>query len=376
MKKIVALVPLRAGSKSIPHKNIKLMAGRPLCYWSIKAAVECPYISRVYVSTESTKIKKIVLSFGFDKVTIINRPKRLASDSASTESVMLHAAGLIDFNVMVTLQATSPLTQSQDLKSAIRLFEKRENDSMLSAVIIKRFFWNWDNRPMNYDPMNRPRRQEFKGTFMENGSFYITTRETLMKYKNRLGGNIGIYLMGDEHAIEIDEPKDWQVVEKMILAREIKPLMKDIALIITDFDGVLTDNRVFVNKNGDETVVCNRADGLAVNHFSKKGIKVVCLSTEVNKVVKKRCDKMGIQTYQGIENKIIYLKKILKENKIDKKRCLYIGNDINDLECLQYVGHPVIPSDANLLLKEFNFYTTHACGGSGVLREVYKLMFE
>jgi len=373
---IVALIPLRGGSKSIPLKNIKIMAGKPLCYWTIRAAAECPKISRVFVSTESAQIKAVVKSFGFSKVSIIDRPEKLANDRASTESVMTHAAATVDYDMMVTLQATSPLTRSSDLEKAIKLFEGKGYDSLLTAVVTKRFFWGWDNKPLNYNSLKRPRRQDFRGTLMENGAFYFTKREILQKQQNRLGGKIGIFIMDDLHAVEIDEPKDWPLVEKLIFAREIKPLLKNVKLIVTDFDGVLTDNRVFVNKKGCEAVFCNRSDGLAVNYFKKKGLKVICLSTEKNKVVEQRCTKMGIASYQGIDKKIICLKKILKENRTDKKKCLYMGNDINDLECLQYVGYPVIPSDAAPLLKGFNFYTTNASGGAGVLREIYKLMFE
>ena len=374
--KIVALIPLREGSKSIPLKNIKIMAGRPLCYWTIKAANDCRKISRVFVSTESPKIKALVNSFGFKKVVVIDRPPELATDKATTESVMHHAADIINFDVMITLQATSPLTQSCDLKKAILNFKKNNYDSLLSAVGIKRFFWGRDNKPLNYDPFKRPRRQDFKGTLMENGAFYITKKEALVQYSNRLGGNIGIYEMGPEHSAEIDEIDDWQRAEKLLLAREIKPKIKEVELIVTDFDGVLTNNMVEIDQTGKESVACNRSDGLAVGLLKKRGRKVICLSTEKNKVVGHRCRKMGIPVYQGIDDKISVLKRYLKRNKINKKQCMYIGNDINDLDCLQYVGCPVIPSNAADYLKGFNFYITVAKGGEGILREIYKLICE
>ena len=213
---IVALVPLRGGSKSIPKKNIKLLAGKPMSAWSLAAASNAALINSVYVSTESEEISNIVdgLNLG---VKLISRPAELSTDEASTESVILHFMTLIEFDLLITIQATSPLLQSSDLDQAICQFNLEQLDSMLSAVRSKRFFWSDNASPINYKPTDRPRRQEFKGTLMENGAFYITKRQILDKYKCRLGGRIGIYEMDEASAIEIDEPEDWDRVERVLI---------------------------------------------------------------------------------------------------------------------------------------------------------------
>ena len=125
-QKIVTLIPLRGGSKSIPYKNIKLMAGKPLCYWTLKAASESKYIDEVWVSTEDAKIKKVVESLGLGKkVKVIDRPMEFAQDTSSTESVMMHFADNVKFDILNLIQATSPFTTSNDLDTAIEfLFEK------------------------------------------------------------------------------------------------------------------------------------------------------------------------------------------------------------------------------------------------------------
>ena len=117
MEKFSALIPLRIGSKGIEKKNIKNMAGKPLCEWVIKAAFDANSIGSIYVSTESDEIKQVINSLGMD-VKIIHRPDKLASDTASTESVMLHALNYIDSDYLVTIQATSPLLTSEDLDMA------------------------------------------------------------------------------------------------------------------------------------------------------------------------------------------------------------------------------------------------------------------
>jgi CMP-N-acetylneuraminic acid synthetase len=211
----VVLIPMRGGSKSIPKKNIKPMAGKPLCYWVIKAASDAETVDRVYVSTDSDEIAEVVNGMGLN-VIVLKRPSELATDQATTESVMIDFLHRVDFDTLVTVQATSPMLTGEDLDKAMARFESQKFNSMLSAVRVKRFFWNDNGTPVNYDPLSRPRRQDFSGTLMENGAFYITRRDTLDEYQCRLGGRIGVYEMANETALEIDEPEDWDQVEKLL----------------------------------------------------------------------------------------------------------------------------------------------------------------
>lgn len=213
--KIVALIPLRGGSKSIPKKNIRLLCGKPLCAWCIESVLSAPEIDEIYVSTDSKEIANTVKTIN-PKISIIDRPSELAQDDSSTESVMLHFASLVNFDWIVTLQATSPLIKSKHISEAISKVSSDNLDSLLSAVRVKRFFWSLDSKPLNYNPQIRPRRQDFEGTYMENGAFYITKREILIKTKCRLGGKIGIYEMPYETNIELDEPEDWLKIEEIL----------------------------------------------------------------------------------------------------------------------------------------------------------------
>src|SRR3989338_309011 len=215
-QKIVSLIPLRGGSKSIPYKNIKEIASKPLCYWTLKAATGSKYIDEVWVSTDDKKIKDVVLALGLG-VKVIDRPAEFAKDTSSTESVMLHFAEHTSFDILNLIQATSPFTTSKDLDTAIEQFEREGDDSLLTGVLYKKFYWTPDGKPLNYDYLKRPRRQEFGGVVNENGAFYLTTKEILQKNKNRLGGKIGIFLMPEEKAIDIDELADWPLAEKYLL---------------------------------------------------------------------------------------------------------------------------------------------------------------
>ena len=215
----VSLIPLRGGSKSISNKNIKEIGGKPLCAWVLEAAVNSQVIDDVYVSTDSNDIKNIVNDLNLG-INIVDRPAKYATDESSTESVIIHFSELEKFDRIVTIQATSPLLKTVHLNTALEQFHKQNLDSMLSAVRTKRFFWNENGTPINYDPMNRPRRQDFKGELMENGAFYITTNKVLDKYQCRLGGKIGIFEMPENTAIEIDEPCDWEVVSQQLREKQ------------------------------------------------------------------------------------------------------------------------------------------------------------
>jgi len=215
----VALIPLRGGSISIPKKNIKSIAGKPLCAWVLEAATSAEYIDSVYVSTDSSEIADVVNSLDLG-VEVIDRPAELGADNASTESVMLHFMEQCHFEQILTIQATSPLLSTKDLDGALRRFKQEKLDSMLSAVRTKRFYWNDDATPINYNPLCRPRRQDFSGTLMENGAFYITRRNVLERHQCRLGGRIGIYEMPDYTALELDEPEDWERVESALRCRK------------------------------------------------------------------------------------------------------------------------------------------------------------
>ena len=222
--KNVAFIPVRGGSKSIPYKNIREINGKPLVYWSTRAANDCEHIDKVYVCTEDECIKNVVNDFikneNLKKTSVIDRSEQSARDTSSTEEVMLEFASKYSFENIVLLQATSPLVSSTDINNALATFNKENIDSVLSVVRQKRFIWKQKNEdicePLNYDVYNRPLRQEFEGFFVENGAIYITSKDKLIESKNRVSGNIAIVEMNEKTYFEIDELEDWIIVEGLM----------------------------------------------------------------------------------------------------------------------------------------------------------------
>ena len=223
----IAFIPVRCGSKSIPFKNIRSFCGKPLIYWSLKALEDSTNIDQIYVATDCKSIKSIVNEFKFSKVSVFERSNENAQDKSTTESVMLEFLSKQKFNdddIFLLVQATSPLTKTEDFDGAIDQYKKENTDSLLSCVRTKRFFWKGNSQPINYDYKNRPRRQDSEGLLMENGAFYISTVGGVNKSKNRLNGSISIYEMDEYTAVEIDEEDDWIFAEALMNKYVIKKL--------------------------------------------------------------------------------------------------------------------------------------------------------
>ena len=215
MKK-VAFIPARGGSKSIKNKNIMPINGKPLIYWTALAAENSKSIEKTYISTDSDEIKSTVQSFGFEKVEVISRSEDTATDTASSESALLEFCKNYDFEDVIFLQATSPLTKSSDIDGAFAQKEEENTDSLISSVKKYQFLWSVEGTPLNYNPQKRPRRQDWEGYYVENGAFYISSRKNILESKCRVSGNISFWEMGEETIFEIDEPSDWNIIEKFI----------------------------------------------------------------------------------------------------------------------------------------------------------------
>lgn len=218
MHQTIGFLPLRGGSKSIPLKNIKVINGKPLCYWVLQALEESE-IDKIYVATDSESITNTINAMGFAKVQIFQRSSKNAQDDSSTESVILEfleQKHYQDNDLLVLAQATSPLLDSKHINEGLQLLQNSKADSLISAVLSKRFLWDKTGKPINYNYKNRPRRQDFSGFFMENGAFYINRIQNILKNKNRLSGKIAIYEMPEYTGLEIDEEIDWLIIEMLL----------------------------------------------------------------------------------------------------------------------------------------------------------------
>lgn len=226
---IVALIPARGGSKGIPKKNLKKTAGLPLVAWTIKQAKASKLISYIFVSTDNNEIAKVSLRYG---ASVVKRPKNLASDIATSEDVLSHAINYIErqrkikIDLVVFLQATSPVREKGDIDKAIKRFLMEKADSLFSAAKLEDFFI-WEKRPgnyhsVNYDYRHRKRRQDIKTQYLENGSIYIFKPELIKKEHNRLGGKIAVFEMANWKSFQVDDSEGLKLCEYYIKNRLLK----------------------------------------------------------------------------------------------------------------------------------------------------------
>lgn len=392
---MTAFIPLRGGSKSIPGKNIKPIAGRPLVYWVLDAAVQCGLIDRVVVSTDDTAIRACVERYGHEKVEIVDRSPETATDSASTESAMLEYARTASFQDLVLIQATSPLLQAKHLQEGVQHYVSGGYDSLLSVVRQKRFIWKVDRtsaKPWNYDPAARPRRQDVQGFHVENGAFYVCSCSSLLASGSRLSGRIGAYEMPEDTYYELDEPADWHIIERLLLARadrspsngsastgrESPPYdaataraLGRIKLFLTDVDGVLTDAGMYYSEHGDELKKFNTRDGKGLELLRKEGLQTGIITSEDTEIVSRRAEKLQVDhLFQGVTDKAGVLRKILQETGFSSDEVAFIGDDVNDLAILKEVGFAATPADGMPELHPFVDYICRKKGGEGCVREV------
>lgn len=223
---VIAIIPARGGSKGIPHKNIRLIAGKPLVAYSIEQALHTPGITRVIVSTDDSEIATVAQAY---RAEVIRRPVEISGDSAKSESALLHVLDTLrdtqqyEPDAVVFLQATSPLRAPRDIQNAIDAWRQAQADALFSACRVEGFTWHSSGdsvTPINYDPTARPVRQMLKETILEeNGSIYIFKPWVLRKYNSRLGGKIAVYPMSRLDSFQVDVPEDLELMERLLASQ-------------------------------------------------------------------------------------------------------------------------------------------------------------
>lgn len=378
--KIISIIPARGGSKGILRKNLKLLNNKPLVAYSIEQSLQSKLINGTYVSTEDSEIKRVSIVYG---AKVIDRPPKLATDTASTEHVMLHAAKYLknDFDYMILLQPTSPMRYPKQIDEAIELIIKENGDSLLSVYQNDSFLWKENGISVNYNFKNRPRRQDKKWEYLENGSIYITKKDILLKEKNRLGGHILMYVMPRWMSFEVDNQFDLELIEYLIKTKyrrsllDFKKIINDLKLIIFDVDGVFTDGSLYLDNCGNETLKFSRIDGKGVQLLREKGFKTAVITSEKSKIIELRMKKLKIDDiFIGIKNKIKLYSKLRQKYSLEDKNICFLGDDIQDLEILKVVGLSCCPMNAQQIVKNNCLYVSSFKGGDGFVRDICNLI--
>ncbi|MFD1539632.1 N-acetylneuraminate synthase family protein [Nonomuraea guangzhouensis] len=366
--RVLAVVPARGGSAGVPLKNLAPVGGIPLVTRAVRASLRSELIDRVVVSTDHAGIAEAAKEAG---ALVVDRPEELSGATASSESAVLHALDALgeDPEVVVLVQCTSAFIDSDDLSAAVRKVLDGEADTVVSGLPTHEFLWTATGGGINHDPAIRQRRQDREPQFRENGAFYVMRTSGLREHGHRFFGTVAVQPVPVRHAIEIDDPEDLE------LARALAPFVDvpepiDVDAVITDFDGVHTDDRAYVDSDGREMVLVSRSDGMGISLLRRSGVKVLVMSTEHNPVVAARARKLGVPVLQGIAEKRIVLRDWLTIEGLDPARVAYVGNDVNDLGPMAEVGWPIAVPDAHPRVRAAARVVLTKVGGDGAVREL------
>src|SRR5512143_535468 len=402
MTDILAIIPARGGSKGIPRKNIRDFAGYPLIAYSIAAALQASSVTRTIVSTDDAEIAAVAREWGAE--TPFLRPAEFAQDNSTDLPLFEHALRWLaqheDYrpDVVVQLRPTSPIRPRDCVDRAVGiLLAHADADSVRGVVLAgqnphKMWRLSGEDAPMQNllnvpdidEPYNAPR-QSLPPIYWQTGHIDAVRRATIEEKHAMSGSRVYPLTIDPRYTVDIDNLNDWARYEALVYSgsldmvwpgRPRRPMPANIKLIVSDFDGVFTDNRVWTDQDGRDMVAASRSDGLRMRDLRERGIELIVLSSEENPVVVARARKMGIEAVQETDTrkKGEALKNLLARKQVDPAQVVFVGNDANDLPCFEVAGWAVAVHDSYPEVLRAADYVLQQSGGHGALRELFDLI--
>jgi N-acylneuraminate cytidylyltransferase len=397
--KVLAVVQARGSSKGLLNKNLLPLHGHPLVAYSIASALSAVRVMRTIVSTDSETIAEAARAYGAE--TPFRRPVSIAADDTLDLPVFEHALEWLwqherfRPHVVVQLRPTTPLRPRGLIDRAVSLLESDpQADSVRGVTNPKQTPYKmWRPAADGYikqlletnllEPYNLPR-QKLPVVLWQTGHVDVIWTRTILEQHSLTGRRVKPIMVDPRYCIDIDSVEDLGAAERALaedtfdidtpvvvgasLQRVNLPAVID--LVVFDFDGVFTDNRVLVASDGSESVICDRGDGYGISRLRRHGIPLAVLSTETNPVVAARCLKLGLECIQGVNDKLAALRRLVYDRGAALSNTVYVGNDINDLSCLKAVGCAVVPDDAHGEVRAHAHVVLTSPGGRGAVREL------
>ncbi len=397
---VLAVIPARGGSKGIPRKNIKDFGGYPLIAYSILAGLRSKLVTRTIVSTDDEEIAAVAREWGAEVPFM--RPDEFARDNTTDLPVFKHALEwLLEHEgyrpeVVVQLRPTSPIRPLSCVDDAVGLLLANATADSVRGVVLagQNPFKMWKIEPEGRmipivgvpgisEPFNAPR-QILPEVYWQTGHIDAIRPHVILEKQSMSGRVILPLIIDPQYTVDLDKPSDWRAAETLMRdggftfvdpANQRRTLPHKVKLLVMDFDGVLTDNRVWVSQNGEETIAANRSDslGLALLKERKKVASLV-ISKERNPVVEARCRKINVPVLQGIDDKATALRDYLAEKKINPAEVVYIGNDTNDIPCFPVAAYAFAPADALPEVQRKADWVLENPGGRGAVRELCDIL--
>ncbi|MFB6791220.1 cytidylyltransferase domain-containing protein [Streptomyces olivaceus] len=392
VRRVLAVIPARGGSKGVPAKNLASVGGVPLVSRAVRECRATRLVTDVVVSTDDQAIAAAAREAGAE---VVLRPAAIAGDTATSEAAVLHAMDTHEalhgaaVDVVLLVQCTSPFIVREDIDGVAGAVAEDGADTAVTVAPFHGFVWrdgadeasedgtrrDTGGYGVNHDKAYRPRRQDRPQDLLETGAAYAMAAPGFRKHGHRFFGRTELVRTDPARVLEIDDPHD--LARARALAPHFDaarpgalPTADDIDAVVLDFDGTQTDDRVLIDSDGREFVSVHRGDGLGIAALRRSGLTMLILSTEVNPVVAARARKLKLPVLHGIDRKDLALKQWCEEQGIAPERVLYVGNDVNDLPCFALVGWPVAVASAHDAVRGAARAVTTVPGGEGAVREV------
>ncbi|MFG3516461.1 cytidylyltransferase domain-containing protein [Streptomyces bobili] len=394
VRRVLAVIPARGGSKGVPAKNLASVGGVPLVARAVRECRATRLVTDVVVSTDDQAIAVAAREAGAE---VVLRPAAIAGDTATSEAAVLHAMDTHEalhgaaVDAVLLVQCTSPFIAREDIDGVAAAVVEDGADTAVTVAPFHGFVWRDGTAEgtdgtndtvgtaggvgVNHDKSYRPRRQDRPQDLLETGAAYAMDAAGFREHGHRFFGRTDLVRTDPARVLEIDDPHD------LARARALAPLFDagrsgslptaaDIDAVVLDFDGTQTDDRVLIDSDGREFVSVHRGDGLGIAALRRSGLKLLILSTEQNPVVAARARKLKLPVLHGIDRKDLALKQWCEEQGIAPERVLYVGNDVNDLPCFALVGWPVAVASAHDVVRGAARAVTALPGGDGAIREI------
>jgi N-acylneuraminate cytidylyltransferase len=375
-----------------------MFGGHPLLTYSIAAGLQAQSVGRVIVSTDDEEIASIGREYGAEVPFL--RPAELAGDETPDFPVFEHLLRELEAiegyspGLIVQLRPTSPLRPPDCIDRAVTMMASEPSvDSVRGVVPAGQNpykMWRLDDDGLMSpllesdleEPFNQPR-QILPATYWQTGHIDVVHRDTVLEKGSMTGDRVRGLVLDPVYAVDIDNEQDWRMAEQTL--RDIRlPIVQPeraqrrfperVELLVLDFDGTLTDDRVWVNSEGDEMVAAHRGDGLGLSILQQQGVNIQIVSKETHPVVAARASKLNIPVIQGAEDKATIVEGLLAEKGVKKERVVYLGNDVNDLPCFPLVGYAVAVADAHPSVINQADLVLSRPGGRGAVRELCDLI--
>ena len=400
---VLAIIPARGGSKGIPRKNIKLFAGAPLLAWSIQAAKDARSVTRVIVSTDDAEIAQVAREWGAEVPFL--RPAEMAEDSSPDLPLFLHALNWLKLNegyepdFLVQLRPTSPIRPIGLIDEAIVIMLAHPEADCARGIVPSGQnpfkMWRLDESSGHMQPLlsvsgiaepYNAARQSLPKTYWQTGHIDVIRTSSLLE-KHSLTGDVILPVMIDSrYTVDIDQPADWPKYEALVSNPELeivdplkgrRALPQTVSTLIMDFDGVCTDDKVYLDDEGHEFVRCDRSDGMGLSLLRQyTPITPMIMSRDVSTISVARAKKLKIEAFSSVLEKGEAVAALVAERGLKPEEIVFLGNDLPDLDTYSQVGYFVCPADAQPFVRRRADLVLAHRGGKGAIRELTELLIE